>query len=124
MGINLTPCFNLLSTGATYRDTVKMMAAQNLGTRAVLLTTGAYLVGINAASVGLFYYDKQQAVNHEWRVRPHYDSKISLPHITRNHPPKRAELGSWSEEKAKQKLTKIHFHISRSQRRRFSSPLF
>jgi len=33
------------------------------------LALGGYAVGINAAAVGLFYYDKQQALQKEWRVR-------------------------------------------------------
>jgi uncharacterized membrane protein YsdA (DUF1294 family) len=34
----------------------------------MMAIAGTYLVGINAAAVGLFYYDKQQALNHGWRV--------------------------------------------------------
>jgi len=33
------------------------------------LALGGYAVGINATAVGLFYYDKQQALQKEWRVR-------------------------------------------------------
>jgi uncharacterized membrane protein YsdA (DUF1294 family) len=40
-----------------------------LGTRAIMMVAGAYLIGINTAAVGLFYYDKQQALSHGWRVR-------------------------------------------------------
>ncbi|GAM25594.1 hypothetical protein SAMD00019534_087690 [Acytostelium subglobosum LB1] len=42
----------------------------------------SYAVAINASAVGLFYYDKQQAIQHKWRVRE------STLHIT-------ALLGGW-----------------------------
>lgn len=43
----------------------------SLGLRAMLLGAGAYLTAVNAAAVGLFYYDKQQALTNGWRVREH-----------------------------------------------------
>ena len=34
----------------------------------LLAATGGYLAVINLAAVGLFWYDKQQALNKGWRV--------------------------------------------------------
>ena len=36
--------------------------------KAVAAGVAAYAVGINAAAAGLFYHDKQQALQHKWRV--------------------------------------------------------
>jgi len=34
-----------------------------------LLVVGAYLTVVNVGAAGLFYYDKQCAIHHQWRVR-------------------------------------------------------
>ncbi|KYQ93995.1 hypothetical protein DLAC_04890 [Tieghemostelium lacteum] len=37
--------------------------------KSLKLILGGYAVSINVGSAGLFYYDKQQAIQHKWRVR-------------------------------------------------------
>ncbi|ELR15728.1 uncharacterized protein ACA1_379090 [Acanthamoeba castellanii str. Neff] len=34
-----------------------------------MMIVGAYLVAVNVGAAGLFYYDKQCAIRHQWRVR-------------------------------------------------------
>jgi hypothetical protein len=46
-----------------------MSALAQYGKRGLLLIGGGYLAAVNAAAVALFYYDKQQATTHGWRVR-------------------------------------------------------
>jgi uncharacterized membrane protein YsdA (DUF1294 family) len=36
--------------------------------RNLSITIGAYIIVVNVGAAGVFYYDKQQAIHHKWRV--------------------------------------------------------
>lgn len=45
-----------------------VMSAQSLSSKALLTIGGIYLSGVNVGAAALFWYDKQQALRHGWRV--------------------------------------------------------
>jgi len=58
------------------------MATGGGSSRLGMMIVGAYLVAVNVGAAGLFYYDKQCAIRHQWRVR---ESTLS-PEVTRPRP--------------------------------------
>ncbi len=49
-----------------------------------MMIVGAYLVAVNVGAAGLFYYDKQCAIRHQWRVR---ESTLQLSALAGGNPP-------------------------------------
>lgn len=41
---------------------------RQMNTKLIVGATAGYLAAVNVGAAALFYYDKQQALNHGWRV--------------------------------------------------------
>jgi uncharacterized membrane protein YsdA (DUF1294 family) len=54
-----------------------------------MMIVGAYLVAVNVGAAGLFYYDKQCAIRHQWRVR---ESTLQLSALAGGNPQPLARL--------------------------------
>lgn len=60
------------------------MATGGGSSRLGMMIVGAYLVAVNVGAAGLFYYDKQCAIRHQWRVR---ESTLQLSALAGGNPP-------------------------------------
>eukprot|EP01132_Coremiostelium_polycephalum_P001928 gene1928-2363_t len=67
---------------------------------------GGYIVSVNVGAMGLFYYDKQQAIQHKWRVR---ESTLQLTALFGGWIGGMFAMQKFKHKRAKQSFKNVYF---------------